>query len=128
MIARNYKRVFVVDDDRVLLERYRKAFVRDGYGVVEVSSRESLESALRILAPDLILMNTHLDGRSTESLVRDLRRGHRDRKVVVFGDFRELEGAKVARFMAKGACGYVDRNSPLEEVVARVREHLVDES
>jgi DNA-binding response OmpR family regulator len=63
----------VVDDDAALRMLARVNLELDGFDVVEAGTIDEAEAAVRRARPDVVLLDVHLGGRDTLSLLARLR-------------------------------------------------------
>jgi DNA-binding response OmpR family regulator len=66
-------RALVVDDDAALRMLIRINLDLEGFEVVEAASIEETEAALRDARPDVVLLDVHLGGQESFSLLARLR-------------------------------------------------------
>lgn len=66
--------VLVVDDDPTILERARERLEGEGHRVTVETSATSIESVIRVLRPDLVLIDVMMPGLSGKTLSRLLDR------------------------------------------------------
>jgi two-component system nitrate/nitrite response regulator NarL len=109
-------RVLIVDDHELLAESLRIMLTADGYdvGVPPVRPSDVYEAA-STTPPDVVLLDLDLGevGGDGAALVEGLAVGGA-RVVVVSGT---LDRLRVAACLESGACGYVSKAAPLEELI-----------
>lgn len=114
-------RVLVVDDHRTMAEALGAALSnRDGIVVVGVatSAGEAVAMAADV-TPDVVLMDLRLGaGEDGIEVGAQIRRNHPDARIVMLTAFPDPEA--IARAAAAGACGFLEKSVPVEEVVDAV--------
>lgn len=113
--------VLLVDDHAVVREGYRGLLERAGDIVVrgEAADADQALSLFRELAPDVVVMDIALPGRSGIEALRELRRIDPAARVLVFSMYEDAIYAQ--RALAEGAIGYVTKASAPGELVEAVR-------
>jgi DNA-binding NarL/FixJ family response regulator len=112
-------RVLLVDDHTFFRAGLRNLLLDEGF---EVSEARSGAQALDLVvgrAPDVVLMDLHMPGMSGIDTTRRLLEVAPQARVVmltVSAAQDEIVGAVLA-----GACGYLLKDAPIEEVIASVR-------
>jgi DNA-binding NarL/FixJ family response regulator len=119
------KNVLIVDDHPVVRRGLRELL--DGETGLQVvgeaaSEAEALEVAEQEPAPDLALVDVHLQDGSGIELVKQLRSQHEGLPVLVISMHDETLYAE--RALAAGAHGYIMKQAPEEEMLAAVRRIL----
>ena len=102
-------RVLVIEDEQNIIEAVSFILSRDGWDVVTHSNGHDANEALKRLAPDLVILDVMLPGKSGYDILRDLRSDPDTAKLPVLmltargqTKDRELaERAGASRFMAK---------------------------
>lgn len=119
-------KILIIHNPGRLADEYWARLTRAGYNAYLNTTRESGLSSLEMHGPfDLILLNHSLEEETTVGLVRDIRRSHRDRRVVVL---KTIQGpAVVVEFMKAGAQVVVDKPLDPEGIVEIVEQHLGEE-
>jgi DNA-binding NarL/FixJ family response regulator len=112
--------VLIVDDHELLAESLRLALDAEGYDVIVpgVVAADVLAAA-QAMPPDVVLLDLDLGvhGGDGAALVEGLAVGGA-RVVVVSGTPDRL---RVAACLESGACGYVSKGAPLEDLIDAVR-------
>ncbi len=115
------KRVLVVEDDAVLTRVLQDNLVYEGFDVKTVSDGNRATAAAREFAPDLVLLDVNLPGRSGLELMAQWRQGARMPIILLTAMGQKsdkLQGLKL------GADDYVTKPFDLEELLARVHAVL----
>lgn len=114
-------RVLVADDHAVIREGLRKLV--NGQADMEVigEAREGQEAIeqVRMLRPDVALLDIVMPGMSGLSAVGLIREAFPDTRVVVFSMHKKE--AYVEQALASGALGYVPKTAPASEIFAAIR-------
>lgn len=122
-------KILVVDSNGGLADEYLTALEDVGYSATLVTSREAVLSVFSGRESsdlyDLVLMNFVLKHESTVELVRDIRRGHRERRVLVLHSI--LTPDALVKFMKAGAYDVVDKPLNPKEIVGVVRKYFVED-
>src|SRR5689334_13887494 len=115
------KRVLVVEDDPVLTRVLNDNLSFEGFEVQCVSDGNLATTVARAFAPDLVLLDVNLPGKSGFDLVE----GWRDnlRTSIIFLTAKGQKGDKL-RGLKLGADDYVTKPFDLEELLARVHAVL----
>jgi DNA-binding NarL/FixJ family response regulator len=112
--------VLVVDDD-AMLRRAVQDLLLDG-GLRVVGEAGCTEEALRLaveLVPDVITMAVMMRGDSGIEGTRQIRREIPDARIVILTHSGDATDAAAA--IGAGACGYLLKDDPAEEIVAGIR-------
>ena len=115
-------RVVVADDHPLVLSALEKLLADSGEFEIVASCRDggAAIQAVRVHAPDLLLLDLHMPGGDGLSVLRQLRQDEADTATVMFvGDatdeqMREAEQLGVAAILMKGV--------PPRELLSRVRQ------
>jgi two-component system, OmpR family, response regulator VicR len=115
------QRVLVVEDDPVLTRVLNDNLSFEGFEVQCVSDGNAATSAAKAFAPDLVLLDVNLPGKSGFELVEGWRQTLRTSII-----FLTAKGQKVdkLRGLKLGADDYVTKPFDLEELLARVHAVL----
>ena len=115
------KRVLVVEDDPVLTRVLHDNLVFEGFDVQCVSDGNLAAGAAKEFAPDLVLLDVNLPGKSGFDLAAAWRQGSRTPII-----FLTAKGQKVdkLRGLKLGADDYVTKPFDLEELLARIHAVL----
>jgi two-component system, OmpR family, response regulator VicR len=115
------KRVLVVEDDPVLTRVLNDNLSFEGFEVQCVSDGNAATSAAKAFAPDLVLLDVNLPGKSGFELVEGWRENLRTS--IIFLTAKGQKGDKL-RGLKLGADDYVTKPFDLEELLARVHAVL----
>ena len=117
-------RVLIVDDHEIV-RRGLKQILIDEFKELEVGeagdARQAMEAAHQ--KPwDIVLLDINMPGRSGLEVLEDLRQLRPELPVVVLTAFPEADFA--IRSFKLGACGYVNKQSASDELLAALRKAL----
>lgn len=115
------KRVLVVEDDPVLTRVLYDNLAFEGFEVQCVADGSAATSAARSFAPDLVLLDVNLPGKSGFELVEGWRENQRTS--IIFLTAKGQKSDKL-RGLKLGADDYVTKPFDLEELLARVHAVL----
>jgi DNA-binding response OmpR family regulator len=115
------QRILIVEDDASLARILRDNLVADGFEVRSVADGDQAVTASSEMAPDLIILDVMLPGKSGFELCGALR-GRRQTPVIML-TARSDKRDKV-RGLNAGADDYITKPFDLEELMARVRAVL----
>jgi two-component system, NarL family, invasion response regulator UvrY len=117
-------RVLIVDDHEIV-RRGLKQILTDEFAELQVGeagdARQALEAA-RQHPWDIVLLDINMPGRSGLDVLEDLKSLRPGMPVVVLSAFPEADFA--FRSLKLGACGYVNKQSASDELLAAIRKGL----
>ncbi len=117
-------RVLIVDDHEIV-RRGLKQILTDEFKELEVGeagdARQAMEAAHQ-QRWDIVLLDINMPGRSGLEVLEDLRRLWPAMPVLVLTAFPEADFA--VRSFKLGACGYVNKQSASDELLAALRKAL----
>lgn len=112
--------VLLIDEDAILRRAVRDLLVGDGLRVVgEASSAEQGLALALELEPDVITMAVLMRGDSGIDGTRRIRQRLPEARIVILT--HSGEAADAAAAIGAGACGYLLKDDPPEEIVAGIR-------
>jgi two-component system response regulator VicR len=115
------KRVLVVEDDPVLTRVLHDNLAFEGFEVQCVADGNAAPGAAKAFAPDLVLLDVNLPGKSGFDLVQEWRESLRSS--IIFLTAKGQKSDKL-RGLKLGADDYVTKPFDLEELLARVHAVL----
>jgi diguanylate cyclase (GGDEF)-like protein len=115
--------ILVADDDEDIRTMVSTALRRDGYGVIEATDGDEALELARERAPDLLVLDVSMPGRSGFDVCRELRHASPASPPVLFLTARSETRDRVEGLDA-GAVDYVVKPFSLAELAARVRAAL----
>lgn len=122
-------RVYLVDDHAMVRQGLRALLTEAGHDVVGDSGDITAALAeLQLLLPDVVLVDLSIGPRSGMELLQELQRRHLPTRALVLT--MSAQPRHVAMALKLGACGYVLKGSPSEELLQAIevlrsgRRHL----
>jgi DNA-binding NarL/FixJ family response regulator len=113
-------RVVIADDHPFYREGLSRLLREQGIDVVaEVPNGEGAIQAVEELAPDVVVMDLNMPGLSGLEATRRLTAQAPASRVLILSV--SAQEADVTEAILAGACGYVLKDGPVEEVVAAIR-------
>ena len=112
-------RIYLIDDHPIV--RAGLSALLQGAGHLIVGESEDITQALsevNRLAPDIVMLDLHLDGRSGFEVLAEIQRRQMPTKVIVLS--MSDQPRNVAEALRMGAAGYVLKGSASVELVAAV--------
>lgn len=118
------KNIVIVDDHPTTREGLRAVINREPDLMVcgEAGNARQAMEAVQKLAPDLVLMDITLPGKSGLELVKDLKALHP--QLAILGLSMHEETLYAERMLRAGAGGYITKQQPPEELVKAIRQVL----
>jgi len=112
-------RLFLIDDHTVMREGLRTLLESSGHVVVgEASELTPAIAAISATAPDIVLLDLHLGMRSGLEVLVELSRRRIESRVIVLT--MSNQPRHVAEAMRLGACGYVLKGAPSDELLRAI--------
>jgi DNA-binding NarL/FixJ family response regulator len=112
-------RVLLVDDHTFFRAGLRNLLADEGFEVDEARSGEQALERVAARAPEVVLMDLHMPGMSgIETTRRVLEIAPQSRVVMLTVSAAQDE---IVAAVVAGACGYLLKDAPIEEVVGSVR-------
>ena len=119
--------ILIVDDDKFLLEMYRKKF--DHYGIVpelSVGSEDALTKLRGGLAPDVLVLDIIMPGVDGLELLEIVRKENLCQKSIVIMLTNEGESAKIEKAKSLGAVGYIIKATSIPSEVTEEIIRIAD--
>lgn len=118
------RRVLIVDDHPIVRQGLRRMIEPEPDLVVcgEVQTEREARSAIRALAPDVVIVDISLGQGDGLELVRDVHAQHPDLPMLVLSMHDELIYAE--RLLAAGASGYIMKQAASELLLIALRQVL----
>ena len=115
------KRVLVVEDNEMNMQLVEFLLEEGGYQIVKAASGEEAMAVARGGAPvDLILMDIHLPGVDGLSVVQELKRDERTRKVPILALTAHAMRGDKDRFLQAGCDGYISKPIDVKTFLASI--------
>ena len=121
-------RILVADDHPLLREGVIQLINRQEDLVCcgEADSTASTKASVAAARPDLVLLDLRLGGGDGFELIRSLRAGFPDLRVLILSQYDEA--LYIQRALSAGANGYVTKEQATEEVLGAIRAVLAGET
>ncbi len=116
------KPVWIVDDDRSIRWVIEKALTREGIGYDSFASAQEALDALSAGAPEVLVSDIRMPGRSGLELLQTVKRRHPAVPVIVMTAYSDLDSA-VAAFQG-GAYEYLPKPFDIDQAVELIRRAL----
>ena len=115
------KRVLVVEDNEMNMQLVEFLLEEGGYEIVKAASGEEALGVARSETPvDLILMDIHLPGIDGLSVVRELKRDERTRRVPILALTAHAMRGDKDRFLQAGCDGYISKPIDVKTFLAAI--------
>lgn len=113
-------RVVLVDDHELFRVGLRTLLEEEGIEVVgEAVDGEGAIDVIAAAAPDVVVMDVNLPGRAGTEVTREVRRRSPTSRVLMLSVSEDE--ADIAEAIAAGACGYLLKDSAVEDIAEGVR-------
>jgi two-component system, response regulator, stage 0 sporulation protein F len=114
------KKILLVDDEESIHLLYREEFEEEGYEVHSALSGEEALEKLKIIRPDLIILDINMPGMNGIDALRRIKEVNPTMKVILSSAYQEFK-----QDLASWASDeYIVKSSNLDELKAAVRRHL----
>ncbi|MBI4065663.1 response regulator [Candidatus Kaiserbacteria bacterium] len=122
-------RIYLVDDDRFLLDLYSVKFKNAGHEVVAFGGGEELLTALRkkdSVAPDAILLDLIMPGISGFDALETIRKEHlaKDAKIIILSN--QGHDSDIERAKQLSVSGYIIKASAIPSEVLAETIHTIE--
>lgn len=120
----NKRTVLIVDDDKFLLDMYRKKFEEDGAEVdIAVGSQEALSKLRNGATPDILILDIIMPGMDGIELLETIRKEKLAPNSTVIMLTNESSQDKIKKAKTLGIKGYIVKATSVpSEVVEEVRK------
>ena len=115
------KRILIIEDDAALARVVRDNLTLEGFDVRCIGDGNAAVSTAREFAPDLILLDIALPGKSGFELCATLSQGRRTPIIILSARGQKIDKL---RGLSLGADDYVTKPFDLEELLARIQAVL----
>ncbi|MBI4680483.1 MAG: sigma-54-dependent Fis family transcriptional regulator [Nitrospirae bacterium] len=110
----NSGKVFLLDDDELIISVLSKVLKKEGYDVYAETGTDNVVDKIKSLAPDVLLLDIMLSGQSGMDILREIKHRRPDIQVVMLTSDDSAETAVKA--MKLGAEDYLTKPFDTEEV------------
>jgi len=118
------KRIVVVDDDRDFRELLTEALTSSGYEVSAIPNGLRLMAALKIDAPDLLLLDVRMAWIDGYALCRALKQHEDYREIPVVFLSAKDSVSDIKEGLACGAVDYLTKPFDLSSLLGTIERHL----
>jgi two-component system, NarL family, invasion response regulator UvrY len=117
-------RILIVDDHAVVRRGLKEILTRGFEGSVcdEAENGEQAIAKVRSQVWELVILDIAMPGRSGLDVLRDIRQGSRELPVLILSMHAEDQYAR--RVLKAGARGYMNKESPPEELIKAIKRIL----
>jgi len=112
----------LIADDHAVFRAGLRLFLKDAPGVTEIGEAASGNDTLDMLQAarwDLLLLDLNMPDRGGMDILRHVRTGHADTRILVMSGYPERQYA--VNVLRAGASGYLAKDSSPEEMLKAVR-------
>jgi len=116
----NMKKILLVDDEESIHLLYREELEEEGYEVHSALSGEEALDKVKIIAPDLVILDINMPGMNGIDVLRKLKDMNPKLPVILSSAYQEFK-----QDLASWASDdYIVKSSNLDELKASVKRHL----
>jgi len=114
-------KILVVDDEKDIVETFKKRLLQEGYDVVVAFSGEEALTKVKRDNPDIILLDLILPGMNGYDVLKEIRQKYKDkwRPVIIISAKTELESVKKCYDLE--ADHYLTKPCSMENVLRGIR-------
>lgn len=114
------KKILLVDDEDSIHLLYREEFEDEGYEVHSALSGEEALAQMKLLTPDLVILDINMPGLNGIDVLRQLKEMNPALPVILSSAYQEFK-----QDLATWASDeYIVKSSNLDELKAAVKKHL----
>ena len=114
------KKILLVDDEDSIHLLYREELEEEGYEVHSALSGEAALDQLKIIVPDLIILDINMPGMNGIDVLRQIKEMNPSLPVILSSAYQEFK-----QDLATWASDeYIVKSSNLDELKAAVKKHL----
>ena len=114
------KKILLVDDEDSIHLLYREELEDEGYEVHSALSGEEALAQLKIIAPDLVILDINMPGINGIDVLRQIKEMNASLPVILSSAYQEFK-----QDLATWASDeYIVKSSNLDELKAAVKKHL----
>lgn len=114
------KKIMLVDDEDSIHLLYREELEEEGYEVHSALSGEEALTQVKVVSPDLVILDINMPGMNGIDVLRRLKETYPSLPVILSSAYQEFK-----QDLASWASDeYIVKSSNLDELKAAVRKHL----
>lgn len=114
------KKILLVDDEDSIHLLYREELEEEGYEVHSALSGEEALAQLKLIAPDLVILDINMPGINGIDVLRQIKEMNPSLPVILSSAYQEFK-----QDLATWASDeYIVKSSNLDELKAAVKKHL----
>lgn len=114
------KKILLVDDEDSIHLIYREEFEEEGYEVHSALSGEEALEKLKIVAPNLVILDINMPGMNGIDVLRQMKEFNPNLPVILCSAYPEFK----QDFASWASDDYIVKSSNLDELKAAVKRHL----
>lgn len=114
------KKILLVDDEDSIHLIYSEELEEEGYEVHSALSGEEALEKLKIIAPDLVILDINMPGMNGIDVLRQMKENNPDLPVILCSAYPEFK----QDFASWASDDYIVKSSNLDELKAAVKRHL----
>ncbi|HUU50760.1 MAG TPA: sigma-54 dependent transcriptional regulator [Nitrospinota bacterium] len=115
-------KILIVDDEKIVRETLKEAFMEQGYDVREASSGKEGVKEFNRFEPDLVILDLVLGDSDGIEILKEMKNSDSEVHVIIITAYGDIEEAvEAGKF---GASDFVKKPYELEEMLSRVRSTL----
>jgi len=114
------KKILLVDDEDSIHLIYSEELEEEGYEVHSALSGEEGLEKLKIISPDLVILDINMPGMNGIDVLRQMKENNPDLPVILCSAYPEFK----QDFASWASDDYIVKSSNLDELKAAVKRHL----
>ena len=114
------KKILLVDDEDSIHLLYREELEEEGYEVHSALSGEDALDQLKIISPDLVILDINMPGMNGIDVLRQIKESNPDLPVILSSAYQEFK----QDLSTWASDDYIVKSSNLDELKAAVKKHL----
>lgn len=116
------KKIIVVDDDPEILECFNIILSKEGYKVYLKNDGEGLLSEIKVINPDLILLDFRLPGKNGDEITKEIRQqnGLSSIPIIIVSANYKAED----KSLKAGANDFIAKPFDIDFLLEKIKEHL----
>ncbi len=114
------KKILLVDDEDSIHLIYREELEEEGYEVHSALSGEEALEKLKIISPDLVILDINMPGMNGIDVLRQMKESKPELPVILCSAYPEFK----QDFASWASDDYIVKSSNLDELKTAVKKHL----